>query len=238
MRFHFLEHDALDFSHSNITRWAEIKGHTTQTTLLHEGETGPDPGDYDWLIVMGGTMFAWQEDEYPWLAGEKAYISETIASGKPVLGICFGAQLLAEVLGGEVFLNGCSEIGWRDVSLTEEGKTSFLFQGIPDPFTSFHWHSSHFSLPSGCTRLAQSPPTSNQAFVCDDRPVIGLQFHPEFTTGMVRGYGLNYGHEWKSGPCCEGLETIMEQTEGRPDTYWLMESLLDNMVKWAEQKAR
>ncbi len=230
MRIHLLEHDPLDFSRTNITRWAEARGHTIVQTYLCSGQALPQPEDFDWLMVMGGAPHVWEEAAYPWLADEKRFIAEVVDREKIVLGICFGAQLLAETLGGRVFPNEQEEIGWYPVHLTDEGRRSFLFHALPGPFVTFHWHTDHFSLPAGCVRLACSPPTPNQAFVLEGQPVVGLQFHPEFTRGMVRRFSREFGHEWKPGPFVAGAGKVLKQTAEVPDTYGLAAGLLDNIV--------
>ena len=117
------------------------------------------------------------------------------------------------------------------MSLTPEGRASFLFQSIPDPFLTFHWHGDHFTLPPECRRLAFSEPTENQAFIVPGMPAVGLQFHPEYTKEMVASYALHYGHEWAEGPYVAGKERTLKRTEQVGETYWLMEALLERMVR-------
>lgn len=85
-----------------IESWAQDRGHDTSRTLLFEGEPLPDLGNFDWLVIMGGPMNVYEDEKYPWLAAEKIFIREAIEGGKVVLGICLGAQLIADVLGGKV----------------------------------------------------------------------------------------------------------------------------------------
>ena len=148
---------------------------------------------------------------------------------KIILGICFGAQLVAEVLGGRVFPNEHREIGWYRVNLTPEGEKSFLFAGVQKTFVTFHWHSDQFSLPPGCTRLAYSEPTLNQAFICKNRPIACLQFHPEDTRDLIRYYAREKSKDWIPDRYVQGKEVVLQQTEEIRDTYWLMEAMLDNM---------
>ncbi len=229
MRLHLLEHDSYDFSQTNITFWARRRGHELHQTFLCNQEKLPDADSFDWLLVMGGTQHVWEVEKYPWLAEEKHFVRKMVNQGKPAVGICFGAQLLAETLGGEVFPNSHKEIGWHEIRLTAEGRSSFLFRNIPERFQSFHWHSDHFSLPPGCTTLARSNPTPHQAFVCGDRPVVGLQFHPEYTREMVRCFSREEGDEWVPDLFVSGKEKVLQETDLMRDTYWLLEALLDNV---------
>ena len=139
--------------------------------------------------------------------------------------------MLAEALGGSLFPNEHKEIGWHEVSLNQQGRESFLFQGVPASFVTFHWHSDHFSLPDNCIRLASSPPTKNQAFVCSERPAVGLQFHPEYTRGMVRYYAAGHSQDWVPDMYVSSGNEVLARTDNLADTYWLMENLLNNMER-------
>lgn len=229
MRIHLLEHDPVDFSLTNIAVWAMKKGYQVTKTDVFKMEQLPSLYDFDWLMVMGGSQHTWEEAANPWLHREKEFIAEVLANAKIVLGVCFGAQLIAEILGGRVLPNKHNEIGWYEVSLTTEGRNSFLFKGIPKTFVTFHWHSDHFSLPAGCPRLAFSEATENQAFIREGSPVVGVQFHPEYTRELIKYSSQKYGHEWIQDRFVSGKEAVLTQTEQLPDTYWLMETLLDNI---------
>jgi GMP synthase (glutamine-hydrolysing) len=231
MKLHLIWHDPLDFSPNNISIWAEKRGFEIDQTYACNMEELPSLDDFDWLMVMGGSQHIWEEEKTPWLALEKKFVANAIAHNKIIIGICLGAQLIAQALGGKVFTNKLTEIGWYDVSITPEGRQSFLFRDIPDKFMSFHWHSDHFSLPSGCTRLALTEATENQAFICDGSPVVGLQFHPEYTLDLIRYLTQKEGHEWVKGPFVAGKKAVLSQTEMVCETNWLMEALLDNMVQ-------
>ncbi len=147
----------------------------------------------DFLVVMGGPMSANDEERYPWLAAEKEYIGNFCKTGKPVLGVCLGAQLIASALGARVFRNPYKEIGWFPIHGIRADKsqpqrsTTFEF---PQEITVFHWHGETFDLPEGATLLAHSNGCRNQAFQVGNS-VIGLQFHlettPESLSEIVNG---------------------------------------------------
>jgi GMP synthase-like glutamine amidotransferase len=231
MRLHFLEHDPIDIRRNNITIWAEKKGYSVDSTEVFRGTELPSQKDFDWLIVLGGFQHVWEEQKHPWLKAEKKFISEALSKDKIILGICFGAQLLAEALGGRAFSNEKEEIGWYEVTVSDEGIDSFLLKNVPRKFLTFHWHSDHFTLPAGCTRLAFSEPTANQAFIASNYRVAGLQFHPEFTIEMVRNFAVEYGHEWQKDQYVTGKDAVLSKSGQLPETYWLMELLLDNMER-------
>jgi GMP synthase-like glutamine amidotransferase len=134
---------------------------------------------------MGGLMSVHDERTHPWLVEEKKLIERAVKAGKRVLGVCLGAQLLAEVLGARVYRNRHKEIGWFPVQLTGQATPSSLLAGFPETFPAFHWHGETFDIPAGARHLAKSEACKNQAFECDGR-VLGLQFHLEVTRASVR----------------------------------------------------
>lgn len=180
MRIHWLQH--ADFEGlGSIEAWLLDQGHVLRGTRLQRGETPPGVEAFDALIVMGGPMNIHEHAQYPWLRTEKALIRAAIDHGRRVLGICLGAQLIADALGGPVSRHDALEIGWWPLQLTEEGRRHPLFAGLPATFTSFHWHGDTWALPPGAVRLASSAACAQQAFAWDGSRVLGLQFHPEVT---------------------------------------------------------
>jgi len=229
MRIQLIEHDPQDFSRTNISLWAADKGYRINQIYVCKNEDLPPIDSFDWLMVMGGSPHAWDAAGNAWLQKEKEFVSKSLSAGKLILGICFGAQLLAEALGGKLFPNPQREIGWHEVALNRQGQESFLFQDIPPSFVTFHWHSDHFSLPQSCTRLAGSQATENQAFVDKERPLVGLQFHPEYTRRMVTLYAREHSQDWTSDVYVSTKDEVLKRTEDIPETYWLMEALLNNI---------
>lgn len=163
-----------------IEPWAKERGITPSVTRFHLGETPPESADF--LVVMGGPMSVTEEDRYPWLVEEKAFLRRHILAGKPALGICLGAQLIASALGAQVEPNREKEVGWFPVSLTDLGESSGYF--LPEtPFQAFHWHGDTFGIPSGAQWLARSEGCSHQAFSV--HRAVGLQFHLEMTRSDI-----------------------------------------------------
>jgi GMP synthase-like glutamine amidotransferase len=177
MRIHIVQHVPFE-GPGLIAEWAAEQGHDLDIGLAIT-ESYPSPEVIDLLVVMGGPMDADDEIASPWLTAEKRFIAEAIAEGRLVLGICLGAQILAEVLGGRVKRAEQPEIGWYSVRLTGEGASEPLFDRWPDEVVVGHWHGDTFDLPLGLEPALSSEITPNQAFVFDDR-VVGLQFHLEW----------------------------------------------------------
>lgn len=180
MRIHYLQHVPFE-GLGSIERWAHENHHPVSLTRFFQGEPLPKIDNIDCLIIMGGPMGVHDEGLYPWLVEEKRFIGEAVESGKAVIGICLGAQLIADVLGACVFRNSHKEIGWFPIEMTRESLTTPIFSGFPQQFEAFHWHGDTFDLPAGAIRIARSAACDNQGFMYGER-VIALQFHLETTT--------------------------------------------------------
>lgn len=152
---------------------------------LWQGRGMPDPTPSHLLILMGGPMSVNEEDVYPFLSEEKAFLRQWIGGGNPTLGICLGAQLIADVLGGRVYKGHSEEIGWYEVTLSEEGKRDPHLHFFPSTFPVFQWHSETFDLPDGAALLATSQDYPHQAFRFGDL-TYAFQFHLEMTESMIR----------------------------------------------------
>jgi GMP synthase-like glutamine amidotransferase len=197
-----------------IQSWADLRGHGMVGTRLFENEALPDIGSIDWLTVLGGPMNIYEDENYPWLKAEKAFIGLAVAAGKIVLGVCLGAQLIADALGSRVFRSERKEIGWFPIEPTQEAKASGILGGLPERPLVFHWHGDTFDLPPGSVRLARSEACENQAFIRGDR-VLGLQFHLESTREGVRDLVDNCGDELIRGAYVQEAEEILSADDGR-----------------------
>src|ERR1044071_6787905 len=113
---------------------------------------------------MGGPMGVYEKDRYPFLKKELRLVKKFLASGKPALGICLGAQLIGHALGARVYPNRHKEIGWYPLRLTRDGRRDPLFAGFPARPRVFQWHGDTFENPRGATLLARSPLCRRQAF--------------------------------------------------------------------------
>jgi GMP synthase-like glutamine amidotransferase len=187
MRAHYLEHVPFE-GLGSIALWLEAAGYGITSTRFYEAAELPDLAMIDLLVVMGGPMSVNDEDAFPWLVPEKRFIRQAIDSGKPVLGVCLGAQLIASAMGAKVYQNTVKEIGWFPVQGVSSVHGSFF--RFPSSTKVFHWHGETFDLPSGSTLLARSEGCENQAFQIGPK-VIGLQFHLETTPESARAIVSN-----------------------------------------------
>ncbi|HID98500.1 MAG TPA: type 1 glutamine amidotransferase [Thermodesulfobacteriaceae bacterium] len=193
MRIHCIKHVPFE-GPARIEEWALEKGHDFAVTEIFRTETWPEQHMFDWLVVMGGPMGVYDEAEYSWLSQEKKFLDASIKADKVILGVCFGAQILAHCMGAEVRKNIVKEIGWYPVSLTPPGWDSPIFGKMPATFEAFHWHSDMFEIPRGAVHIASSHACPNQAFAYENR-IFGLQFHLESTPESIEILVKNCGNE-------------------------------------------
>ena len=174
------------------------------------------------FIFMGGPMSA--NDDLPYIRRELGLIERAAAAGKPVLGICLGAQLVAKALGARVYRNPVKEIGWYPITWTGAASRDTLLAGLGGQETVFHWHGETFDMPGGAELLASSEQCRHQAFrwgAC----VYGLQFHLEVTPEMIADWvrqDLNSGDvgELDSLPDPEANTTRLAELAGLVFGRW------------------
>jgi GMP synthase-like glutamine amidotransferase len=228
MRIQVLQHVPFE-GPGAIGRWAEARGHPLAVTEAWR-EAMPGVGSFDALVVMGGPMGVHDEADLPWLRGEKALIRAAIAADRMVVGVCLGAQLMADVLGARVYRNTHREIGWLPVDLTPAARAPGLFDGLPDRPVVFQWHGDTFDLPVGAAHLASSEGCRAQAFLAGRR-ALALQFHFESTEGGVESLLVHCAGEMTPGPYVQDAATIRAATaEGvRRTNAWLF-TVLDRLA--------
>ena len=151
----------------------------------------PPPNGFGAMLVLGGAMHLDEEQEHAWLRSEKELLREFLARGTPALGVCLGAQLLAEVAGGRVARSARPEIGWTPVEVTPAAAGDALLARVPPRFESFQWHSYEVYAPPTAVALARSA-RCLQAFRLGEAPWWGIQFHAEATAETIAGWIADY----------------------------------------------
>lgn len=236
MRVHYLQHVPFE-GLGSIQSWLESRSARVSVTRLFEEVRFPNPSAMDCLIVMGGPMSANDESLYPWLAPEKRFIAEAIASSKGVLGICLGAQLIASSLGAKVFANPEREIGWFPIQPPPGASRSAFSSPFQVPQEVFHWHGETFELPPGATQLARSDACEHQAFSIGDR-VLGLQFHLETTAASARALIQNCPGDLAPGRWVQSKSQMLEKGASFRRINRVMGSVLDRLAELARVPAR
>ena len=227
MRIHYLQHvpfEGLGCMYEHLLQ----RGHQLSATHLYRNQQLPELDRFDALIVMGGPMGVYDDTDYPWLPLEKELIAGAIAAGKKVLGICLGAQLIAEVLGAKVYHNRWREIGWWPVAQTKEAAVAGL-DLLPQNYVAFHWHGDTFDLPDGVMHLAENAVCQHQAFSIGDQ-VIGLQFHLETTPDSARDLIKHGGDELDGSRYVQTAEQMLADAEYFSASNRLMTALLDRWL--------
>lgn len=172
MRALILEHNNAELP-GLVAERAEQHGIEPVPLVVSDAVTYPDPGEFDFIIPLGAPESV-RDAHIPWIPRELAMLREAIQQHVPVLGICFGAQMLAHALGGEVRSGEEPEIGWRRIEPID-----------PTLVTSDRWFELHFdvfTLPPGATEVARND-AGVQGFALG--PHVGVQFHPEITPEIL-----------------------------------------------------
>ena len=229
MKIHVLQHSSIN-TLGTIEEYAKIKNYPLESTRFYETETPPKLDSFDLLIIMGGPIGVYDYKENPWLRDEKKFIKQAIMAGKPVLGICLGAQLLADVLGSRVYENKYMEMGWFPIRATaDENKPDFL-KGLPEEITVFHWHGGTFDLPAGAVHLFESEGCKNQGFIYNGR-VVALQFHPEVNEERIKSFIKRFGDGMVDGPFVQKEKEMLEQRKHLAGTKEFMFLILEKFEK-------
>lgn len=140
---------------------------------------------YSHVVILGGGVSAYEDDRHSFLRDEFRLVEEAIALQIPIVGICLGSQILAKVLGANVYRGEAGrEAGWCEVNLTEAASADPVLYDFPAQFRVFQSHQDTFDIPATAVRLAESDKYPNQAFRYGDR-VWALQFHLEFDQNVL-----------------------------------------------------
>ena len=203
-----------------------LAGYDITNTRFFETAELPGINEIDLLIIMGGPMSVNDENELPWLIREKRFICDAIDNGKPVLGICLGAQLIASAMGAKIFPNAFKEIGWFPIQgISSIDSSAFRF---PASAEVFHWHGETFDLPTGAILLARSEGCENQAFQIG-KSVIGLQFHLETTPESAMELVSNCRDELVAG---EYIQTEQDILSAPQERYRTINSLMSDILQY------
>lgn len=234
MRVHYLQHVPYE-DLAGIGDWLEANQHPVSGTRLYEEESLPDPAEFDGLIIMGGPMSIHDEEQYPWLADEKHLIGGAISGEKLVLGICLGAQLIADALGARVYRNQHKEIGWFPVRFTPEIRRRDPFRFLPSKLSVFHWHGDTFDLPEDALRIAKSAGCANQGFLYQEH-VLALQFHLESTRKSVGDLITNGHSDLGAGRYVQTPAAMLGQQSSFTENIRLLYRLLEHFISPREKK--
>ena len=191
-----------------IEEWANKKKYLLAGTRTYKGEQLPSTSEFDFLIVMGGPQSASETNKWPYLQDEMNLIKKAIDADKVVLGICLGAQLLAENLGAKTERSLYREIGVFPVELLPDASIDPIFSQFPQKFNVMHWHNDMPGIPQAARLLAKSAGCPRQAFSISDK-VYGFQFHLELTPATIAGMLLHCEKELTPDVYVESKQTLL-----------------------------
>ncbi len=213
-----------------IEEWIIKNDHHLTYTKFYENGSLPDLNNIDFLIIMGGPMGVYDEAEFSWLASEKEFIKKAIGAKKNVLGVCLGAQLIADVLGAKVYPNKQKEIGWFPVNFNPSFQT-YTNININTEFNVFHWHGDTFDLPKGSILHSSSVACKNQIFTFHEK-VMGIQYHLEVTPEAIKAFVKHCGHELVPGAeFIQSEKQIIETTQYIQSSNKMMLDILGKLTK-------
>jgi len=224
MRLHIFQHVPFE-GLGSIQSWADRSKLATHVTRFYQNEPLPPLSEVTHLIIMGGPMGVYDHQRFPWLAEEKRFIRDVIDAGRTVLGICLGAQLMADALGARVYKNPAPEIGWFPIHKSREAQSDATAGFLPSSLEVFHWHGDTFDMPRGARCLAHSKACRHQGFYLNRR-MVGLQFHLETTPESLHALIENCSDEIVDGPFIQSATTMRAITDRFAPNQKVMQDLL------------
>jgi GMP synthase-like glutamine amidotransferase len=211
-----------------VNQWLEERGADQDVFRIDVDEREVDPREYGLIVSLGSEFAAF--DDIPWIRREESLLRDAHAADVPILGICFGGQLLAKTLGGDAFRSDRSEIGWLPVRTRDE-------RLVPHgPW--FQWHFDSFTTPPGAELIADSE-VGPQAYTIGRS--LGTQFHPEVTPEIMESWVRAYPHELEQdGVDPQRLldETYERAAETRSAAWRLFDTFLERALAPAEEAVR
>ena len=185
----------------------------------------PSADDYDLVVSLGAPWGAWDDKCIgKWLIPEVEWVANVVKSGKPMLGICFGGQLIARAMGGSVAKAPQCEIGWKSI-WSEDPE-------IVSNGAWFQFHYDRWQLPEGAVEIARNP-IASQAFIINKS--LAIQFHPEINAAGLKDW-LAWGGDKKviedgQDPDIMMAQTLAEEAESEKRSFALVDGFLKHVAK-------
>jgi GMP synthase-like glutamine amidotransferase len=220
-----------------LGQYLDRRGVAWELVCLDEGSAVPaNLDEVSGLVFMGGNMSV--NDPLDWIAQELTLIQRAQAARVPLLGICFGGQLISKALGGAVAPGPQGmEVGWHPLRRVPGRSADYWLGQLPDPITTFHWHGETFTPPPGSELLLENHCFRNQAFALED--ILGVQFHPEMTETMVLSWIGAYGGKLPTQTRC--TQSVREITADLPyrirELHHVADTLFGRWLSRVQQRA-
>lgn len=198
----------------------------TVSVRFFAGDPLPDSIDWKAVVVLGGSMGAYEEADYPHFVAEKAFLAEAVAADVPLLGICLGSQLLADALGGRAYKAPSPEAGLMEMTMTDAGRADPVFANLPDRVLVTHGDT--FDLPPGAELLAY---TDGYQHAYRSGSALAVQFHPEAGADLVE---LAVGRPGGGNIVAAGVDPIGLVAELRENEDSMREQALHFFGAWLD----
>ena len=212
-----------------VEEWFLSKGQELKIWPLYKEPVLPHPEDVDFLVIMGGTMNIYETDLYPWLETERSLLQSCLDRGTRMLGICLGAQLLADLLGKKIYPCSHKEIGWFPLTLDRRIRSHSIFRTLPETMNAFHWHGETFDLPEGSIHIGSTEACPNQGFLYNQQ-VMALQFHLEVTAGILEELIQNCSHELDGSVFVQDAAELVKGLQNGPKNREILFGMLDDWL--------
>ncbi len=226
MRICFFQHVEFE-TPGTMINIAYRYGFDVEVIHLFDNDHLPGIEEFDLLVILGGPMNIYDEKNFPFLKQEKDFIRKSITANKMILGMCLGAQLIADILGADIYKNNKKEIGWFSVKPNRHTESDFLDLFPEEKLPAFHWHSDTFDLPVGALQLFSSEATLNQGFMFGEK-VLALQFHWEITPESINNLIQNDSENLLSEKFVQSTKEMLNAFEN----FNKAEQLMDKTLKY------
>lgn len=219
MKILVFQHVAFEYPGA-IEDWAIEHNHELILCKSFAGDSVQKIDTYDVFIFLGGPMSVHDKNIYQWIEFEKSVITNAFNQNKKIIGICLGAQLIAETFGAEVIKQKSPEIGWHDVDFTwnigdsreTPGIVTKLTEIFPNKMQAFHWHGETYNLPANSIKISESKACENQAFLIGSN-VAAFQFHMEIKQEGVKALLENCSEDIDNSDYVQSNDEILNGVE-------------------------
>lgn len=224
-----IQHDAAD-TPGAAGEIVERLGHRLDVVRIERGDKIPSIPDADLMMSFGGGISLSSGDYPAWVAEEQNLMRQYIDTGRRVLGICLGGQMIAAALGCQIRRNREVEVGWHPVQNVQPAEETIANGLFSDSCMVLHWHQDTFDIPASATHLLRSEACDNQAFVMDDR-VFGFQFHLEANEQTVNIFNKVSPLRRREGPYIQTEQRVIDGIGiYLPNQIAILESLLKKIL--------
>ena len=229
MHLHYFQHNHFE-DLGFIGDWAKNNNFTTSVTRFDLNPELPSIEDFDWLVIMGGAMGVSDAEKYTWIPEEIEFIKAAIHSGKIVIGVCLGSQMIASALGARIYKNSKPEMGFWPIKFSHQAQQDNVFRHFPENLEVMHFHFDTFTLTEGAILMAGSTVTPVQAFRYG-KNVFALQFHSELTESNLPVFIKGLETEIIPGPLVQNPHEMLQKIKSCSINNEIFSKVLEEILQ-------